>query len=269
MLIALAIAVFAIAAIVALVSSIIILIAAFRKGVLWGLGSLFVPFVSLVFVVMHWAEVRRAFFAHLASTAVLVGASFFFLPGFVQARTRAQHTETSDLTVQIEDHRRQIEKLEGQFAAQGAEVTRLYEQLTQKRASLKAGDRAATAAFNADVAAYQAKNTSQKAVQGQLAAERTELEALLAERSKITATKSPANASRVVMYSTADCPACQIARAYFARKKIVYEEHDVQTNAAARAEFQQMGGHGVPLIIVGTERMEGFSEQRLDALLGG
>jgi glutaredoxin len=71
----------------------------------------------------------------------------------------------------------------------------------------------------------------------------------------------------VVMYATSWCPYCAKARAHFARKGIAYVEHDIEKSAAANAEFKRLGGRGVPLILVGTEKMRGYSEQGLDALL--
>jgi hypothetical protein len=38
-----------------------LLVLAFREHILWGLGSLFVPFVGLIFAVMHWAKAGRPF----------------------------------------------------------------------------------------------------------------------------------------------------------------------------------------------------------------
>ncbi len=49
-----------------LVGAIMILIEAFKEHILWGLGSLFVPFVSLVFIVMHWNVSKKGFFIWLA-----------------------------------------------------------------------------------------------------------------------------------------------------------------------------------------------------------
>jgi hypothetical protein len=37
------------------------LVVAFRQSVLWGLGCLFIPFVSLIFLIVHWAEAKRPF----------------------------------------------------------------------------------------------------------------------------------------------------------------------------------------------------------------
>jgi hypothetical protein len=55
-----------------LVGGIWLAIGAFRVSILWGLGVIFVPFVSLVFLVMQWEENKRAFFISLAGGALLV-----------------------------------------------------------------------------------------------------------------------------------------------------------------------------------------------------
>ena len=76
-----------------------------------------------------------------------------------------------------------------------------------------------------------------------------------------------ARAGPVVMYATSWCPYCAKARAYFARQGIAYTEYDVEKSATANAEFKRLGGRGVPLILVGRERMNGFSEDGFGALL--
>ena len=58
--------------IIMLIFGIQILIVAFKKSLLWGLGSLFIPFVGLVFVFMHWAETKSPFFRFLIGFAVSV-----------------------------------------------------------------------------------------------------------------------------------------------------------------------------------------------------
>ncbi len=73
--------------------------------------------------------------------------------------------------------------------------------------------------------------------------------------------------SPVVMYSTQWCPYCSKARAYFERHKIAYVEYDIEASAQNRAQFQALNGRGVPLILVGDKRMEGFSVQSFEALL--
>jgi glutaredoxin 3 len=255
--------------IIFIISGLMLLIAAFRESVLWGLGCLFVPFCSVVFLCMHWAAVRGAFMTNLISAIVMVGGFAVVGSQFEDGiRTEASKREVAELTASIQEQRDRIERLEGQFATQGAEVTRQHQELTLRRAALKRGDEAALAQFNADAAAYQVKNQSQKTVKQELDLAREELSRMLGERSKLMAAAGPpASSKRVVMYSTKSCPACVAAKAYFARKGIDYDERDVQTSPAARQEFKNMGGRGVPLIIVGGERMEGFSETRLDQLL--
>lgn len=49
------------------VGGIWIVVLAFKESVLWGLGSLFVPFVALIFVILHWDVAKKPFFISLAS----------------------------------------------------------------------------------------------------------------------------------------------------------------------------------------------------------
>jgi glutaredoxin len=74
-------------------------------------------------------------------------------------------------------------------------------------------------------------------------------------------------AAPVVMYATSWCPYCAKARAYFAKNGIAYVEHDIEKSAAVNAEFKRLGGRGVPLILVGTERISGFSELAFESML--
>ena len=71
----------------------------------------------------------------------------------------------------------------------------------------------------------------------------------------------------VKMYATDWCGYCKKAREHFARERIRYTELDVDKSAAARAEYQRMGARGVPVILVGTQRMNGYSEEGLAAML--
>jgi hypothetical protein len=54
------------------ITGIVLLIKAFQTSVLWGLGYLFVPFVSLIFVVMYWNDTKKPFLYMLAGLAVFV-----------------------------------------------------------------------------------------------------------------------------------------------------------------------------------------------------
>ena len=69
----------AIATIISLYYGIILIIRAFQVSVWWGLGYLFVPFVSLIFIVVHWQTAKEPFLKSLlAIPFVLIG--LFLLP---------------------------------------------------------------------------------------------------------------------------------------------------------------------------------------------
>ena len=46
---------------------------AFRVSILWGLGCLFLPFVSLFFLITNWDKAGRPFLIGLLGAVVLVG----------------------------------------------------------------------------------------------------------------------------------------------------------------------------------------------------
>lgn len=65
---------------------------------------------------------------------------------------------------------------------------------------------------------------------------------------------------KVVMYSTSWCGYCKQAKRYFERKGIAYAEYDIEKNARAKRQYDKMRAKGVPVILVGKQRMNGFSE---------
>lgn len=71
----------------------------------------------------------------------------------------------------------------------------------------------------------------------------------------------------VVMYSTSWCPYCQKARAFFDQHNISYTEYDIEESSEAESRYRKLGGRGVPLILVGTEKIMGWSPRAVkDAL---
>ena len=57
---------------VMLVGVIMILIAAFKESILWGVLSLLVPFAILVFVAMHWSASKKGFLIWLGGFVLAV-----------------------------------------------------------------------------------------------------------------------------------------------------------------------------------------------------
>ncbi len=60
--------------VIALVFGIQLLILAFRTSILWGLGYIFVPFVSLIFIAVHWDEAKTPFLRGLLAIPFFIGA---------------------------------------------------------------------------------------------------------------------------------------------------------------------------------------------------
>jgi hypothetical protein len=51
--------------VIALIYGLKLLILAFRTSILWGLGYLLVPFVGLIFVIVHWDKAGSPFLRSL------------------------------------------------------------------------------------------------------------------------------------------------------------------------------------------------------------
>ncbi len=78
--------------------------------------------------------------------------------------------------------------------------------------------------------------------------------------------RNAASRKRVIMYSTSWCGYCKKAKAYFINKKIKYTEYDIEKSAKGRADYNKLNGRGVPIILIGQKRMNGFSVERFDKL---
>lgn len=72
---------------------------------------------------------------------------------------------------------------------------------------------------------------------------------------------------KVVIYTTSHCPYCKQAKQYLTQKGIPYREVDVETSLSGKEDFRRLGGNGVPLIMVGDKKVDGFDPKELDRLL--
>lgn len=96
-----------------------------------------------------------------------------------------------------------------------------------------------------------------------------------AEELKIRTYTGPAEVSsdgdygprQVKLLTTAWCGVCKRAKAYLAQKGIYYLEYDVETSEVGRLEYKRLNGKGVPIILVGNQKMVGFSAQKLGMML--
>jgi len=72
--------------------------------------------------------------------------------------------------------------------------------------------------------------------------------------------------NKIIMYSASWCGVCKTAKSYFNSKGIPYKEYDVETSVKGRKDFKRLGGRGVPLILIGKKRMDGFDRSFFDKL---
>jgi hypothetical protein len=68
-------ALYLIGALIGLACGIWIAVLAFQESVLWGLGCLLLPIVSLVFVFLYWEIGRKPFLVSLGGAALMVVGS--------------------------------------------------------------------------------------------------------------------------------------------------------------------------------------------------
>jgi glutaredoxin len=72
----------------------------------------------------------------------------------------------------------------------------------------------------------------------------------------------------VVLYATSWCGYCKAAREFFAANGIEYTELDIERSSAAQQGHRELGGGGVPLIVVGDTVIHGFNQPELRRVLG-
>ena len=71
----------------------------------------------------------------------------------------------------------------------------------------------------------------------------------------------------VEIYVTEWCGYCKKAQKYMKSKSISYVAYDIEKDSSARQRHKELGGRGVPLIIIGSNKMSGFSPESLEYYL--
>jgi glutaredoxin len=80
-------------------------------------------------------------------------------------------------------------------------------------------------------------------------------------------TRAAATGRSVVLYGTSRCGYCQAARDYLRARGIPFTEYDVESDPVGREGFAALHGRGVPIILVGSMRMDGFNADSLGQML--
>jgi glutaredoxin len=74
-------------------------------------------------------------------------------------------------------------------------------------------------------------------------------------------------AAKVKVYGATWCGYCKRAKAYLQARGTPFEDIDVERSAQGKSEFRSLGGRGVPVILVGDQRMDGYRQETLEGML--
>ncbi|MDP3772217.1 MAG: glutaredoxin domain-containing protein [bacterium] len=75
--------------------------------------------------------------------------------------------------------------------------------------------------------------------------------------------------AKVIIFTTPSCVYCKMAKEFFKKNNIAYDEKDVASDAAARDDMLARSGQlGVPVIDIDGKIVIGFDQARLKELLG-
>ena len=80
---------------------------------------------------------------------------------------------------------------------------------------------------------------------------------------------APTAAKSVVMYSTSWCGYCKKAAKHFRKKGIRFKEYDIEKSERGARDYKRLNGRGVPIILIGKHRMNGFNARAFDKIYYG
>jgi len=78
--------------------------------------------------------------------------------------------------------------------------------------------------------------------------------------------KETKKSGSVIIYTTTRCGYCKKAKRYFNKNNIGYTEYDVENSPKGKRDYKKMKGTGVPIIIIGRTRINGFSAARFNKI---
>jgi len=71
---------------------------------------------------------------------------------------------------------------------------------------------------------------------------------------------------KVVIYSAAWCGVCTKAKKYFRQNKIPFSEYDIDTSKKGKRDFKKLKARGIPVILVGKKRLNGFNVKKFETI---
>lgn len=71
----------------------------------------------------------------------------------------------------------------------------------------------------------------------------------------------------IVVYGTSWCPYCNKVRDYLQSLGINFTDYDIETSELGKQKYNALHGQGVPIIIIGSQRIDGFDRKALEQAL--
>ncbi len=78
---------------------------------------------------------------------------------------------------------------------------------------------------------------------------------------------SAQHAEGVVLYATSWCGYCKKTREFFKAHNIAYVEYDIERSVEGKAQYEQLHGNGIPLVMIHGELVRGYNPGELKNLL--
>ena len=72
---------------------------------------------------------------------------------------------------------------------------------------------------------------------------------------------------RVTLYSAPGCPHCRQAAEFLRKHGVAFQELNVRASPKALKQLERLGARGVPVILVGEKRLDGFKGPKLKQIL--
>ena len=74
---------------------------------------------------------------------------------------------------------------------------------------------------------------------------------------------------RVLLFSSGHCAYCERTRELLQSLGVGYEDLDVSRSRRAAARFRRLGARGVPVLLIGDRRIDGFQPEVIRRALKG
>lgn len=74
-------------------------------------------------------------------------------------------------------------------------------------------------------------------------------------------------AARITVFTTSRCAHCHRLMAFLRKQGVRFSEQNIERNRRAFTEFQRHGGKGVPLVLIGQQKLNGFHPDKLKQAL--